>query len=123
MTRYLSQDRWHYLWWLSIPLCEILVVPLLTKRAMHKVLRILKRTGTTDPEGAKSIVDLGLNPPSLGERIMRTRDYKPKALEFLINLNIVLYNEEGKIYLSEEKLLSSALIKRWPSLAKDIRPE
>jgi hypothetical protein len=105
-------------------LAALFFIPtLMTKRAMRQVIRILKRTGTMDPENAKSIIDLRLNPPSFKERIMKTRDYKPKALEFLISLHIVLYSEDGKIYLSEKNLLSSKLVERWPSLAKDIRPQ
>jgi len=105
-------------------LAALFIIPtLLTKRAMGKVIRILKRTDTTDPENAKSIIELGLNPPSFKERIMKARDYKPKALEFLISLNIVLYSEDGGIYLSEKNLLSSKLVERWPSLAKDIRTQ
>ena len=104
-------------------LAALFLIPtLMTKRAMHQVIRILKRTGTTDPENAKSIIELRLNPPSFRERIMRARDYKPKALDFLINLQIVLYSEDGGIYLSEKNLLSSKLVERWPSLVKDIRP-
>ena len=105
-------------------LAALFIIPtLMTKRAMKQVIRILIRTDTTSPENARSIVDLGLNPPTFRERLMRARDYKPKALDFLISLKIVLYSEEGNIYLSEENLLSSTLVKRWPSLAKDIRPQ
>lgn len=108
-----------------IVLCiaALVVIPtLMTKRAMRQVIRILKRCGATNSEGARGIVELGLNPPSFRERIMKIRDYKPKALDFLLSMNIVLYSEDGRIYLSEKNLLSSKLVQRWPSLAKDIRP-
>lgn len=109
---------------LVLCLVALFVIPaLMTKRAMRQVIRILKRTGTTDPENAKSIIELRLNPPSFKERIMKARDYKPKALDFLLSLNIVLYSEDGGIYLSEKNLLSSKLVERWPSLAKDIRTQ
>lgn len=94
----------------------------MTKRAMHKVIRIFKISGALDEQGAKTIVELRLNPPPLRDRLMRMRDYKPKALELLLSVNIVQHSEDGRVYLSEEKLLTSPLVARWPSLAKDIRP-
>jgi hypothetical protein len=98
------------------------ITTFLTKRAMHKVIRILKINGAVDEQGAKTIVELRLNPPALRDRLMRMRDYKPKALELLLSMNIVQYSEDGRVYLSEEKLLASPLVSRWPSLAKAIRP-
>ena len=97
------------------------ITTLMTKRAMHKVIRILTMSGALDEEGAKTIVEMRLNPPALRDRLMRMRDYKPKALQLLLSAGIVLYTEDGRVYLSTEKLLASPLVARWPSLAKGIR--
>ena len=101
----------------------IVITTFLTKRAMGQVLRILKFHQATSEEGAKSIAEMGLNPPTFRERLMKMRDYKPKALDFLVNLGIVQSTADGRIFLSEEKLLSSDLVKRWPSLARRVQPK
>jgi hypothetical protein len=94
----------------------------MTKRAMIQVLRILKYHGAVNEESAKTVEFMGLNPPSFRERLMKMRDYKPKALHFLMNFGIVQSTEDGRIFLSENKLLASDLLKRWPSLARAIQP-
>lgn len=38
------------------------------------------------------------------ERMMRRRDYKPQALDALMQIGVVKVTEDGKLYLSEEKL-------------------
>jgi hypothetical protein len=40
---------------------------------------------------------------------MQRRDYKPYALTVMIRAGIVLQTEEGKFYLSEERLANSNL--------------
>lgn len=92
----------------------------ITKRAMRQVLRILKYYGATDEDGAKTPAELGLNPPSFFERFMRLRDHKPKTLKLLVNLDIVQITEDGRIYLSEEKLYASNIVRKWPSVVKNI---
>jgi len=52
---------------------------------------------------------LGLSSPTFRERLMRFRDYKPAALQGLIRVEIVQVTEEGKVYLSEEKLKTTKL--------------
>ena len=108
---------------LMIVLCIGLVIGIttfMTKRAMFQVIRILKFSGAVNTEGAKTITELRLNPPPLRERLMKMRDYKPKALQLLLSLEVVQYSEDGRIFLSESKLLASPLVQRWPSLAKGI---
>lgn len=96
----------------------IVVTTFLTKRAMGQVIRIMRYFGAIDPATAKTTTELGLNPPTLRDRLMRMRDYKPKALSFLANLKIINTTEDGRLYLSEDNLMSSDLVKRWPSLGK-----
>lgn len=95
----------------------IVVTTFMTKRAMGQVIRIMRRAGALDEASAKTTAQLGLNPPTLRERMMRMRDYKPKALTFMTNLKIIQQTEDGRIFLSERELNSSKLIERWPSLA------
>ena len=59
----------------------ILITTFMTKRAMYQVIRIMKLSGAVNPEGARTINELRLNPPPLRERLMKMRDYKPKALQ------------------------------------------
>ena len=43
------------------------------------------------------------------ERMMRRRDYKPHALTALMQVGIIQATEDGKLYLSEEKLAELSL--------------
>lgn len=94
----------------------IIITTLMTKRAMGQVIRIMRYVGALDEASAKTTTEMGLDPPKLRERMMRMRDYKPKALNFLLEYKIVRRTEDGRIYLSERNLMSSALVKRWPAL-------
>jgi hypothetical protein len=47
------------------------------------------------------------------ERALRMRDYKPRALQFLMSVTIIDTTEEGKVYLDEDKLLQAP---RWRNL-------
>jgi hypothetical protein len=83
----------------------------LLRRAIRQVIRIFRRHNATDASTAKSDGELDLRPrPFLG-RLMRTRDYKPYALTVMLRAGIIRQTEEGKLYLSEEKLANSNISK------------
>jgi len=81
----------------------------LTRRAARQVIKIFREHNATDAKNAKSIDELGLVPPGMLERMMRRRDYKPYALNALMKAEIIQATEDGKLYLSEEKLADFGL--------------
>ena len=81
----------------------------LLKRAARQVIKIFRENNATDRKNAKTIDELGLMPPGMLERMMRRRDYKPSALAALIRAEIVRQTEDGKFYLSEDKLMASGI--------------
>ncbi len=83
---------------------SLYVRALLTRRAIFKVIEIFYRHLALDTKGAKTPHELGLERPDFLQRMMRPRDYKQYALQILIRREIVLQNEEGKLYMVEEKL-------------------
>jgi hypothetical protein len=82
------------------------------KRAFTKVIEIFRYHNATTNKNARTIAELGLNPPSWSERIFRMRDYKPQALDLLRRADIVQETEDGRLYLSEDNLASSGIERR-----------
>ena len=76
----------------------------LVRRAARQVIRIFRDHNAIDSKTARTIDELGLRPPGMLERMMRRRDYKPQALNALIQVGIVKMTEDGRVYLSEDKL-------------------
>lgn len=73
-------------------------------RTVPKVIRIFREHSAIDAKSAKTIEELGLKPKSMFERMLRMRDYKPRALQFMIRVTLVEITEDGKVYLVEENL-------------------
>ena len=91
-------------------LLVLLIVPqLFLKRAINKVIQIFREHNAIGINNSKTIDELGLRPPGMMERMFRGRDYKQYALKTLIKAAIVQTTEDGRLYLSEEKLFSSGL--------------
>ena len=91
-----------------ILLLALLVIPqLLVRRAVKVVLQIFRDHGAVGKKRAKTVEELGLQPKSMFDRMMKPRDYKPRALDMLINANIIQTTEDGKLYLSEEDLAAT----------------
>ena len=85
-----------------------LIPSLLFRRAVKQVLNIFRRHSAIDARHAKTPEEMGLNPmPSMYRRMFWLRDYKPGALQYLIGVEVILSTEDGKLYLSEEKLANS----------------
>ncbi|RJQ54707.1 MAG: hypothetical protein C4530_16870 [Desulfobacteraceae bacterium] len=87
----------------------VFVPYMMNKRAVVQVIKRLRKQQALDAESAKTITELGLNPPSFKDRLMKVRDYKPAALQGLMRVGIVQMTEDGRVYLSEERLKNSKL--------------
>lgn len=91
-------------------LAIVLVVPaLMTRRALKQLILIFRRQGALNRESAKTVDELGLGPKSFAQRITRLRDYKPRALAVMMQTEVVVQTDEGKLFMSEEKLQASGL--------------
>ncbi len=75
-----------------------------TRRAIFRVIEIFHQHNAVGINGAKTLHELGLEPPDFFQRITRPRDYKQYALQILIKRESILQTEDGKVYLAEERL-------------------
>jgi hypothetical protein len=75
---------------------------LLIKRAVSKVLGILRRHNALGEQGAKTLRELGLERPSFMQKAVSRKDYKQDALQILVKQGIVRVNANGTAYLTEE---------------------
>jgi hypothetical protein len=84
------------------------VLPQLRLRtAIPSVIRLFRQSKAVGIENAKTIEELGLKPKSMGQAIIRGQDYRMTALEVLKKAEVIQSTEDGKLYLSEEKLSNS----------------
>jgi hypothetical protein len=74
------------------------------KRAVSQVVAIFERNSALDARSAKTIDELGLRPPTFLEGMLRMRDFKPYALQILMNTEVVRQTDGGRLYLSQDKL-------------------
>jgi len=96
-----------------VALVALLLVPRwLVSRAAKKVVRIFQDHGAVNEKNARTADELGLTPPGFLQRMARTRNYKPQALNILINAEIVQITEDGRLYLVEDRLASTRLGQR-----------
>ncbi len=67
------------------------------RRAYFTVLEDLKKQDAQDPSSAVSL-------PYVKTPILRAgmRDFRPKAVEFMVSTGIIAVTEEGKYYLTEK---------------------
>ena len=84
------------------------------RRATRQVIRIFIELNATSVKNAKTIDELGLRPRGRLEGMLRTRDYKPHALSSLLTAEIVKTTEDGRLYLSEDRLIGSGLDRPTP---------
>jgi hypothetical protein len=68
------------------------------------VIRIFRKHNAVDSKSARTIDELGLRPPGMLQRMMRRRDYKPHALNALIQAGVIKTTDDGRFYLSEARL-------------------
>ncbi len=81
------------------------------KRSLQQVLKIFREKGALDHHNAMTREELGITPQSIIERMYKVRDYKPYALQLMVEAGIIIFDEEGKFYLSETNFANSNLRK------------
>ena len=89
----------------------ILLSRLLMVRAIKEIISIFLNSGALDAQNAKTREELGIVPQTFLERMYRIRDYKPYALQTMLNAGIIRETSDARYYLSEEKLSATALNK------------
>ena len=77
------------------------------KRATSQVVAIFERNNALNARSAKTIDELRLRPPTFLEGMLRMRDFKPSALQVLIQSEIVRQTEDGRLYISQDKLAAA----------------
>jgi hypothetical protein len=83
-----------------------------TERAILKVIKIFYQHNALGINGAKTLHELGIERPDFVQRMMRPRDYKQYALQILIKRGVIHVNEDGRLYMVEERLDENLRSKR-----------
>ena len=84
------------------------------RRAISQVIRIFREQGAVDARSARTVIELGLKPRNMMEGMFKGRDYRPYALRALRKAEIIQMTDEGRLYLSEDKLVASGLDRSSP---------
>lgn len=90
---------------IALLLLAIIVLPnVLTKRAMRLVIKTFRDNNALSNRTAKSIKQLKLEPRSFLMNMIMPRDYKQRAMQYLMKANIIRTTDDGRVYLSQETL-------------------
>ena len=74
------------------------------RRAVKQVVAIFERNDALDVRSAKTIDELRLRPRTFLQGLGRIRDFKPYALQILMDARIVCQTDGGRLYLLQHKL-------------------
>jgi len=74
------------------------------RRAVNQVVAIFERNNALDVRSAKTTDELGLRPPTFLEGMLRMRDFKPYALQILMQTEVVRQTDGGRLYLAHDRL-------------------
>jgi hypothetical protein len=81
----------------------------LLSRALRNVVARFRAKGATSSATAITAAELGVVKPGVIDRMFRVRDYKPDALNMLVQADVVKLLEDDRLYLSEQALSDSRL--------------
>ncbi len=74
------------------------------RRAVNQVMAIFERNNALDVRSAKTVDELGLRPPTFLDGMLRMRDFKPYALQILMQTEVVRQTDGGRLYLAQDRL-------------------
>ena len=81
------------------------------KRAIPQVIKMFRDSNAVGIKNAKTQEELGFKQPGTLEVLFTRRNYKRHALNALIQAEIIQMTEDGKLYLTEEKLIKAGFYK------------
>jgi hypothetical protein len=81
-------------------------------RAVKQVVAIFERNNALDARSAKTIDELRLRSPTFLEGMLRMRDFKPYALQILMNAEVIRQTDGGRLYLLQDKLAAIRIDRR-----------
>ena len=81
------------------------------RRALKAVIKMFRKGDALSPETAKFAEDLGFKKKSFLQ-FKALRDYKPTAMNILMRAEVIQTTEDGKVYLSEDRLLQTNVEQR-----------
>ena len=67
------------------------------------MMAIFRRNNAIDVRSAKTVDELGLRPPTFLEGMLRMRDFKPYALQILMQTEVVRQTDGGRLYLAQDR--------------------
>ena len=74
------------------------------RRAVNQVMAVFERNNALDVRSAKTADELGLRPPTFLDGMLRMRDFKPYALQILMQTEVVRQTDGGRLYLAQDRL-------------------
>ena len=74
------------------------------RRAVNQVMTVFERNNALDVRSAKTVDELGLRPPTFLDGMLRMRDFKPYALQILMQTEVVRQTDGGRLYLAQDRL-------------------
>jgi hypothetical protein len=80
---------------------------ILLRRAVPSLIRIFRERGAVGADNAKTPAELGIQQTTFTQTLFRGRDDKASALEALKEARVVQSTQDGKLYLSEDRLAAS----------------
>jgi len=78
-------------------------------RAMKKVIKALKKRDAYNAKNACYAEEIGIRKQTMFSNMFKVRDYRPQALQQLVQLEIVKQTDDEKFYINQEKLDQSRL--------------
>lgn len=98
---------------IALAFLGLFVIPrFMLRRALGRVIATFRRLNATTINSARTIEELGMRPRGMIDGMFRGRDYRPYALDMLRRADVVQTTEDGRLYLSEDRLMVTGIAKR-----------
>jgi hypothetical protein len=81
------------------------------RRAVKAVIKMFRLGQALSPETARTAEELGFKRKSILQ-FKAFRDYKPSAMNVLIRADVIQTTEDGRVFLSEDRLMQTNLEKK-----------
>ena len=82
------------------------------RRSVNQVIAIFERNNALDVRSARTADELGLRPPTFLDGMLRMRDFKPYALQILMQTEVIRQTDGGRLYLAQDRLPAAGADRR-----------